>query len=75
MKGKEAPDDKSLNASTSVSSGPGGGSDEANHDASNDVPMKPSESSLSSQARPTRHHPEGTSGVHFVPEIILTFSM
>ena len=69
MKGKEVSKDKSLNASTSASSGPGSSSDEANHDASNDVSMKPSESSSSLTARPTRHHPEGTPGGHFVPEI------
>ena len=69
MKGKEVSKDKSLNASTSASSGPGSSSDEANHNAGNDVSMKPSESSSCSQARPTRHHSEGTTGVHFVPEI------
>ena len=66
-KGKEVSDDKNLNASTSASSGPGR-SDEANRDASNDVSGKPSESSSSSRARPTRHHSEGTPGMHFVPE-------
>ena len=68
-KGKEVSNDKSLNASTSTSSGNGRSSDETNRDASNDVPMKPNESSSGSQARPTRHHSEGTLGVHFVPEI------
>ena len=68
-KGKEVSDDKNLNASTSASSGPGRSSDEANRDASNDVSGKPSESSSSSRARPTRHHSEGTPGMHFVPEI------
>ena len=68
-KGKEVSDDKNLNASTSASSGPGRSSDEANRDASNDVSIKPSESSSSSWAQPTCHHSEGTPGMHFVLEI------
>ena len=43
----------------------GRSSDEANRNAGNDVSMTPS----SSRARPTRHHSEGTPGMHFVPEI------
>ena len=68
-KGKEVSNDKSLNVSTSASNGNVRSSDETNRDASNDVPMKPNESSSGSQARPTRHHFEGTPSVHFVPEI------
>ena len=68
-KGKEVSDDKSLNASTSASSGHGRSSDETNRDASNDVSMQPNESSIGSRARPTRHHFEGTPGIHFVPAI------
>ena len=69
-KGKEVSNDKNLNAPASASSGFERSSDEANRDASNDLPMKPSESSSSSRAQPTRHHSEGrTSGMHIVPEI------
>ena len=69
-KGKEVSNDKNLNAPASASSGFERSSDEANRDASNDLSMKPSESSSSSCAQLTRHHSERrTSGMHFVPEI------
>ena len=75
-KGKEVSNDKSLNASTSASSGNGRSSDETNRDASNDVPMKPNESSLAgSRARPTRHHFEGSPSMHFVPETYVAVVM
>ena len=69
-KGKEVSNDKNLNVPTSASSGFERSSDEANRDVSNDLSMKPSESSSSSRAQLTRHHSERrTSGMHFVPEI------
>ena len=68
-RGRKSPMTRNLNASTSASGGPERSSDETNRDASNDVSGKPSESSSSSRARPTRHHPEGTPGGHFVPKI------
>ena len=69
-KGKEASDDKNLDASTSASSGSGCSSDETNRDASNDdVSITPNEPSSSARAQPTHQHSEGTSGMHIVPEI------
>ena len=69
-KGKEVSNDKNLNVPASASSGFERSSDEANRDVSNDLSMKPSESSSSSRAQPAHHHSEGrTSGMHFVPEI------
>ena len=55
-KGKEVSNDKSLNASTSTSSGNGRSSDETNRDASNDVSMQPNESSIGSRVRPAHNH-------------------